>query len=432
MLGTLIIFSALFISLFIGTFFLLTFLDNLGKMHNPAIKRYPSVTIIIPAHNEERGIAGTIESALAIDYPKDKLEIIVVENGGSKDRTVEIANRYKKNGVKVFSLEKGGKGYAMNYIIKRAKGDIIITMDADTFAEPDVLYKMMGYFEDPKVMAVAPTIKSKYQKTLIQRIQNVEYLLGGFARKVFEFLDAMYVTPGAFTAYRKKFFDKFGAYDESHITEDLEIALRINSKGYRLANAIDASVYTITPRTFRELFWQRIRWFLGFIDAFIQYRRMLFGFKHGYLSGLVMPAAVISIFFTIFIAFSMIKESLLIAYWFLMDGGTIGIENLNVSVLKNLLNLSPFSFNFSAIEFAGFSIILMGLLTFYLAKKYSLDKSEYGFGYLIYIFFYIIIFASWWVGAIWYKLFGRVLRFGGVTWNNSVLNKYRYKLFPQN
>ncbi len=431
MLGSFVIFSALFISLFTGTFFLLTFLDNLDKMQNPKIKKYPSVTIIIPAHNEARGISGTIESALAIDYPKDKLEIIVVENGGSIDKTLEIAKRYKRKGVRVFSLKKGGKGHAMNYCIKKAKGEIIVTMDADTFAEPNVLHKMMGYFGDSKVMAVAPTIKSKHQKTFVQKIQNVEYLLGGFARKVFQFIDSMYVTPGAFTAYRKKFFDKYSGYDERHITEDLEIALRINAKGYKLANALDASVYTITPRTFKALFWQRVRWFLGFIDAFIQYRSMLFGTRHGYLSGLVMPAAIISIFFTIYIAFSMIKESLLIAYWFLVDGGTIGVAELKVSVLKSLLNLSPFAFNFSAIEFAGFSIIIMGLLTFYFAKKYSLDKSEYKFGYLIYIFLYIIIFASWWVGAIWYKLFGRVLRFGGVTWENSVLNKYRYKLFPQ-
>ena len=431
MIESVIIFFALFVSLFTGTFFILTFLDNLGAMNNPKIKKYPSVTIIIPAHKEEKGIAGTIESALAIDYPKDKLEIIVVENGESGDRTVEIANRYKNKGVKVYSLKKGGKGYAMNYVIARVKNDVVISMDADSFAEPDVLYKMMGYFDNPKVMAVAPTIKSKHQKTLAQRIQNVEYLLGGFARKVFQFIDSMYVTPGAFTAYRKKFFDKYGAYDEGHITEDLEIALRINSKGYKLANAMDASVYTITPKKFKELYWQRIRWFLGFIDAFIQYRSMLFGVRHGYLSGLVIPTAVISVFFTIYLAFLMLKESALMIYWFFLDGSLIGIQNVNLGLFSNLVKLAPFSFNFSTIEFAGFSIIFMGLLTFYLAKKYSLDKSEYKFGYLIYIFLYIIIFASWWVGSIWYKLFGRELRFGGVVWNNSVLNKYRYKLFPQ-
>ena len=117
----LLIYASLFISTFTGVLFLLTFFENINKLGNPRIRKYPSVCIVIPAHNEEPNIASTIESALAIDYPKNKLEIYVVENGGSKDKTYAIAKKYRKRGVKVISLKKGGKGNAMNYVIKKTK-----------------------------------------------------------------------------------------------------------------------------------------------------------------------------------------------------------------------------------------------------------------------------------------------------------------------
>ena len=173
MASLLIIYAALFISTFTGILFLLTFFENINKMGNPRIRKYPTVCIAIPAHNEEPSIASTIESALAIDYPKNKLEIYVVENGGSKDKTYELAKKYRKKGVHVVSLKKGGKGNAMNYVIKKTKSDIFISMDADTYADKDVLKKMLGYFNDSNVMAVAPTMKSKQTYNLSQKIPMV-------------------------------------------------------------------------------------------------------------------------------------------------------------------------------------------------------------------------------------------------------------------
>jgi len=208
MIFTVITYIALFISMFTGVLFLITYFENINNLKNPKIKKYPSVCIVIPAHNEEKSIAGTIKSALEIDYPKNKIEIIVVENGSSVDKTYEIAKKYENERVKVISLKKGGKGNAMNHVIKKIKSEIFISMDADTYADSDVLKKMIGYFNNPKIMAVTPTMKSKFNNTIIQKIQNVEYLVGAFLRKVFHFLNSIYVTPGAFTAYRKEFFDR--------------------------------------------------------------------------------------------------------------------------------------------------------------------------------------------------------------------------------
>ncbi len=425
MLSLPIIYAALFISTFTGVLFLLTFFENINKMGNPRIRKYPSVCIVIPAHNEEPSIASTIESALAIDYPKNQLEIYVVENGGSKDKTYEIAKRYRKKGVNVISLKKGGKGNAMNYVIKKTKSDIFISMDADTYADKDVLKKMLGYFNDPKVMAVAPTMKSKQTDNLSQKIQNIEYLVGAFLRKVYHLLDSVYVTPGAFTAYRKTFFDKHGGFDTKNITEDIEMTLRIQSKRYKITNAIDASVYTITPKKMSDLFWQRIRWYLGYIDAMVQYKNILFSTKHGYLGTIIGPTAVASILYMIYLfsvmLFELGKTLLAVAY--------AGGQGSNPLLLLQQLKFNPFYYSFSVIGFIAVLAILMSIVMFFMARRFSSDKSDYKIGYIGFSVLYIFLFAAWWIGAIYYKVLGRELRFGGVIWRNSLVNNFKLAHF---
>ena len=416
-----LIYASLFISTFTAVLFLLTFFENINKLGNPRIRKYPTVCIVIPAHNEESSIASTIESALAIDYPKTKLEIYVVENGGSKDKTYAIAKKYRKRGVKVSSLKKGGKGNAMNYVLKKTKCEIFITMDADTYADRDILKKMLGYFNDKEVMAVAPTLKSKNNENLSQKIQNIEYLVGAFLRKVYHMLNSIYVTPGAFTAYRKSFFDEWGGFDTKNITEDIEMTLRIQSKRYKIANVLDASVYTITPAKMNELFWQRIRWYLGYIESAIQYRNVLFSTKHGYLGTIIGPTAIASIVYMLYLFFIMIGEvgKLLVGITY---AGSMGINPL---ILIQQIKLSPFYYSFSMFEFIAILAIMTSIVMFLMARKYSSDKSNYKIGYIGFSVIYVFMFATWWLGAIYYKILGKELRFGGVVWRNSLINNFK-------
>jgi cellulose synthase/poly-beta-1,6-N-acetylglucosamine synthase-like glycosyltransferase len=415
------IYAALFITTFTGLLFLITFFENMNKMGNPRIRKYPTVCIVIPAHNEEPSIASTIESAMAIDYPKNKIEIFVVENGESKDKTYAIAKKYRKYGIKVISLKRGGKGHAMNYVLKKTKSEIFITMDADTFADKDVLKKMLGYFNNPDVMAVAPTMKSKNNENLSQKIQNIEYLVGAFLRKVYHFLDSVYVTPGAFTAYRKSFFDKYGGFDTKHITEDIEMTLRIQAKRYKIANAIDASVYTITPKKMKTLFWQRVRWYLGYIESTIQYRKVLFSTKHGYLGTVIAPTAIASIVYMIYLFVILIEEAIKTA----IDIFYASISGTNPVILLQQIKLTPFYFHVSIVSFVAVLAIIVSLLMFFIAKSYSSDKSDYKVGYLGFALLYIFLFAVWWISAIYYKIFGNELRFGGVVWRNSLVSNFK-------
>ncbi len=245
---TILVYILAYIGLFATSFYITSMIKHYRKPE-PLPKDDKTVTIIIPAYNEEASIARTIQSALELEYPKDKIEIIVV-NDGSKDKTYEIAKKFEMaRGIRVKVLTKpnGGKGSALNFGIKHSKSEIIVTMDADSFARPDSLRRMVGYFYSKDVMSVTPAMGVHNPKGILQRIQQIEYYLGVFLRKSFSTINAIHITPGAFSAYRREFFLKYGGYDERNITEDLEIALRIQSKNY-IIEIHQRQLYTLLLR----------------------------------------------------------------------------------------------------------------------------------------------------------------------------------------
>lgn len=264
---TILIYTLSYVGIYATCFYVISIIKYYRKKEEKVVANYEgSVSIIIPAYNEEETIARTIESAISLDYPKSKIEIIVIDDG-SKDRTYESAKKFessKKRKIRVFTKSNGGKGSALNLGISKAKGEIIITMDADTFVHSDALKKMIVYFANERVMSVAPSMGVYNPANIWERIQQIEYYVGVFLRKSFSTVNAIHITPGAFSAYRKEFFEKYGGYEEENITEDLEIALRIQSHGFVIENADDAVIYTVAPKTFKGMLFSKekmVRWF---------------------------------------------------------------------------------------------------------------------------------------------------------------------------
>ncbi len=423
----LLLLIVIFFSLFCSSFFILTFLHKQKRMGNPKLKKNYTVSIIIPAYNEERGIAETIQTALSMDYPKNLLEIIVVENN-STDKTFQIAKKFeKKNNVKVFHLDKAGKGNALNFALTKAKGEIVITMDADSYVrDKSLLKKILSHFSDKDIVSVAPAIRPTTPETYAQRIQYIEYVFGIFLRKIFSLLDSVYVTPGAFTAYRKSIFKKIGNFDQNTITEDFEMTLRIQTHHFRIANVIDAMVYTRSPRTFKALMAQRVRWFLGFIDCLIMHKK-LFNKKYGYLGMFILPSAIISITLSLVLFLYTLAKAIISITNFLIAVSPAHLYNL----LKfNLLNIKfdIFFYDIDPIAFVVFALLGLGVFIFFSARKYSKDDEKFSISFFVYLFAYVFVFASWWIKTILYKLVGKDVRFGGVVWNNSMLHMVRHKL----
>lgn len=291
----------LFLTLYAQVLLLFTFFERKNifgdsvEGRSGAPKKFPIVTIIVPVWNEERTLAGTVRSLLALDYPKDKLDIIIVDDG-STDGTRQIANTFKGHAqVRVFHKENGGKHTAVNLGISRAKGELIGCLDADSFVDRNALLEIVRCFEDERIMSVTPAIRVHTPGNILQKVQRVEYNMGIFLRKMFGSMNAIHVTPGPFSIFRKKVFDDLGEYRRAHNTEDMEMALRMHKNHYPIANAYTAYVYTVTPRTVKGLYKQRLRWVYGFLANVIDYRTMVFNKKYGNVGVFTLPAAIISI-----------------------------------------------------------------------------------------------------------------------------------------
>lgn len=398
MIKELLIYISVYLGLFVGFFYLFSVLDN-RKLKKPKIpEKLPFVSVIIPAFNEEKGIQGSIKNALKLDYPKDKIEIIVVDDG-SKDKTYEKALVFQKNkNVKVYKLTPNkGKGHAMNYGIKKSKGEIIFTMDADnTLPMKDSVKKMVSYFNRPEVMCVAPGIAIHNPKGILQRVQQIEYLFGIFLRKAFSSVNAVHITPGAFSAYRKSFFDKYGGFEEGNLTEDMEMALRIQYYGYVIENNPEAVVYAIAPNKFVDLMKQRRRWYGGLVKNLIKYKN-LFSKDYGVLGTLVLPVAI----------FSILVSMVLTSWITITTIGNIRSEYyLWKSVDFNILGSIDFSrylfeayiINLITSPIILFFILMVGILMGYLyyAKTKVKKHSNIKLSIFFFLIFFSFLFSFWW------------------------------------
>jgi cellulose synthase/poly-beta-1,6-N-acetylglucosamine synthase-like glycosyltransferase len=371
------------------------------------LKELPSVSIIIPAYNEEKTIIKTIKSAIASEYPEKKLEVIVV-NDGSKDKTYQVAKSFKHSRVKVFTKKNGGKGSALNYGIKHSKGEIIVTMDADSMVEPGALKLMVQRFADPKVMCTGPTVTVHKPRGILQRVQQIEYLLGVFLRKAFESMNAIHVTPGAFSSYRRSFLKKHGLFDENNLTEDLEMALRIQANHYKIAYSPKSVVETNSPNTFNSLLIQRKRWYAGLVKNLWNYKR-LFSKKYGELGLIVMPMAILTIIFTVSLTTYLAIDSM-----FRLKKEFLLLKSINYSFSNffsfNSYAINRFFLNFFSRAYAVFFVIFVLFTIGYViyAKSQAKNRSyPTSISVPIFLIFYAGMFSLWWIITFVYLLLNK-------------------------
>lgn len=310
----------------------------------------PTVTIVVPVFNEEKTVFKTIDSLLKLNYPKDKLSIMVVDDG-SKDNTWNIIQAFASNPqVILHRKENGGKYTAVNYGIEMSKSEFVGCLDADSAVDSEALNYMIPHFDDLANVVVTPSMRIENPDTFVRMMQNAEYKMSIFIRKVLNLLDAQYVTPGPFSIFRKSVFDDIGKFRHAHNTEDLEIALRLQSKHLIIANAEKAIVFTVGPRSVYKLYRQRVRWTSGFIQNSLDYKRLIFNPAYSNLGMFILPLALFSILVTLFSV-------------------TYSIINSITQMIKNYKEAQAsgwdFSFNFLSIDWWYYNIqttSIIGLL----------------------------------------------------------------------
>jgi cellulose synthase/poly-beta-1,6-N-acetylglucosamine synthase-like glycosyltransferase len=263
----------LFYACYYVMFHLVLWFENRDKFFTKKqlkISSLPYISLIIPAYNEDSLIAKTLKKVKEIDYPKNKLEVIVVDDG-SKDKTYEIAKRFNSSQIKVFTKPNGGKASALNFGIERAKNEFIAVMDADSYLAKDALKNCIKYFDEKDVAAVTSHVFVGKKSNFWERMQNTELMLVNSTRKIQEFANVINATPGPLSIYRKNVLIKLGKFDEKNLIEDVEIDWRILRNGYKVKMAFDAIVYSIYPASFRKWWNQRVRWAIGGLQTLFKY-----------------------------------------------------------------------------------------------------------------------------------------------------------------
>lgn len=291
-LGLYGIYLCLFLGLYFEVFLFISFFEKVpAEKTSEEPKRYPFVSIVVPCFNEERTLKDTVHSLLEMQYPKDKLEVLIVDDG-SKDKTREIAESLvaADSRVRFFSKPNGGKWTALNLGIENSRGELVGCLDSDSSVAPDALLEVVKKFENnPNTGAVVPVMKVRFPKNLLELMQSAEYTFGVFVKKTFDNLSAISVLPGPFSIYRKSVFDQIGLFKHAHNTEDMEMAFRMHANQLGIENAHTAVVYTNVPNTVRKLVKQRTRWSQGFLQNSLDYSYMFFNPKFGNFGMLVLP-----------------------------------------------------------------------------------------------------------------------------------------------
>ncbi|MGM7723624.1 glycosyltransferase [Metabacillus sp. Hm71] len=249
----------------------------------------PLVTVVIAAYNEEKVIRRTIESVLKSNY--GDFEIIVVDDG-SFDRTYNIIKDHFSNCENIHLIHKknGGKAAAINTGIKKANGDIIVAIDADTIISPDAISLLVRHFIDSKVAAVSGNIKVGNMRNLLTIWQHVEYVTSfNLEKRAFALLNCVTVVPGAIGAWRKKVFEEIGYFTADTLAEDTDMSLRILRKGYKITIDEKAYAYTEAPENSRDFLKQRYRWNFGTLQCFWKHKKAFGGTKHKALGFIALP-----------------------------------------------------------------------------------------------------------------------------------------------
>ncbi|TKJ17363.1 hypothetical protein CEE44_02405 [Candidatus Woesearchaeota archaeon B3_Woes] len=408
-----IILIAYFISLYLVIFWLLTLYEKGIRLAPRKLKKFPFVTICVPAYNEESNIKETIQSVIDLDYPREKIEIIVV-NDGSKDNTKKVVEKLikenKNRNITLINQKNQGKGVAMNNALRRAKGEFFVPLDADSIVKKEALQVLLPHFYKKNIAAVLPVIEVQHKSTLVRQIQHCEYLINFYYKRVMSRLNCVHVTPGPFSVYRKDVLVGLGGFDEKNLVEDLEIAIRIQKANFEIIQTLETSILTKAPGTFLEFYKQRNRWYKGSLINIFKYRRLIFNRSYGDFGVLQMPMVFIS-------AFISVTLFLIVVFWKLLKpliDKIYDLSHINFDFIplftKGVKDYTILNLNFTPM-FYGLVILFLGLIFLVLAHHKAGERVRHNKKP---IFFYIILYPFMigviWIGVIFDLIRGKIQR----------------------
>jgi len=271
------------ISVYIARHYLFT-VTALYPKNNPSSVEYcnvfyePKVSVLIPARDEEHVIERILQRMTELTYPKDKFEVIVIDDA-SKDQTAKNAKRFAKHYDFIHfvqrSQQEGGKGKpaALNCVLQFVTGEIIYCFDADYYPQRNIIEKLTESFKDPKVGAVQGRVTVLNEPvSMITRLVALErtggYRVDQFARNELDLIPQYGGTVGGF---RRNLIEKLGGWDPDILAEDTDLTFRIYLAGFTIKYLDYAECYEEAVATWSSYWQQRVRWATGHMQCAFRY-----------------------------------------------------------------------------------------------------------------------------------------------------------------
>ena len=268
---------------------ILALIEKLRPDHAVMSVPPPSVTVLIPAHNEETVIIQTVTSVLASDFAE--LRVTVIDDG-STDRTGEFLDSHFGSDprVRIIHQVNRGKSAALSRALAEASTELVLTIDADTEIEPDAISKLVRHFSDPTIGAMAGNVKVGNRSRWLTRWQALEYITSqNMEKRAFDLLNCITVVPGALGAWRKVSIEAAGGITADTVAEDADLTIAIRRLGWRIGYDEEAIAWTEAPETAGALIRQRFRWTFGTLQSFWKHSDTLFRPKYGTLGWVALP-----------------------------------------------------------------------------------------------------------------------------------------------
>ena len=237
----------------------------------------PLVSILVPAYNEGAVIQGSIRSLLQLDYPR--FEIIVIDDGSKDDtyrKAVVFEGTHGAADVRVIRKRNGGKSRALNTGIAAAHGEFVLCMDGDSALHPQTLRRAVRHLADPRVAAVAGSVKVVNRSNLLSSLQGLEYVEGlNMVRAAQGFFRLVNIIPGPIGVFRVAALKRVGGYDHDTFAEDCDLTLKLLAEGWQIHYEPESIAYTEAPEKLLDLLKQRYRWTRGILQAIRKHRETM-------------------------------------------------------------------------------------------------------------------------------------------------------------
>jgi 1,2-diacylglycerol 3-beta-glucosyltransferase len=257
-----------------------------GPANEAAGGYLPAATVLVACHNEETVVEPLVAALGRLDYPRERIQIIVIDDG-SADRTGELLDELTAGADRIEVLHRpagagGGKSGALNFARSHVRGEVVIVFDADHRPHAEVVRRLVRHFADPEVGAVQGRCRIHNGSTSpIAELVEIDYLAGYLVNEFGR--DRVYRLPaygGANCAVRASSLTALGGWNEHSVTEDTDLTLRLVLRGQRVRYDVTAVDEEEAVTTLRRYWRQRYRWARGHQQVWRDYRAAVWRSRH--------------------------------------------------------------------------------------------------------------------------------------------------------